>query len=91
MKASNGEGIENARFEKLAHADLSERLKKKKMKALIPQIFQIMYFGSLFLLYVGSLAISRGSFDGRGMISFVTSLVFLSEPIQVKLNAYKNF
>lgn len=82
VKASNGEGIENARFEKLAHADLSERLKKKKMKALIPQIVQIMYFGSLFLFCVGSLEISRGSFDGRGMISFVTSLVFLIEPIQ---------
>lgn len=61
------------------------------MKVLIPQIIQIMYFGALFLFCVGSLAISRGSFDGRGMISFITSLVFLIEPIQVILSPYKNF
>ena len=53
------------------------------MKALIPQIIKVMYFGSLFLFFVGSLAISRGSFDGRSMVSFITSLVFLIEPIQV--------
>ncbi|XP_024019685.1 ABC transporter B family member 29, chloroplastic [Morus notabilis] len=91
LKANYGEGIENARFEKLARTDLSERLRKKKMKVLIPQIVQIMYFGALFLFCVGSLAISRGSFDGRGMISFITSLVFLIEPIQGIGKAYNEF
>ncbi|XP_062112746.1 ABC transporter B family member 29, chloroplastic [Humulus lupulus] len=88
VKASNAEQCENARFQRLAKADLSERLKKKKMKALIPHIIQIMYFGSLVLFCAGSLAISRSSFDGRGMISFVTSLVFLIEPIQGIGKAY---
>lgn len=90
MKANNAEQCESARFQRLAHADLSECLKKKKMKALIPQIIQIMYFGALFLFCAGSLAISRGAFDGRSMISFVTSLVFLIEPIQVML-CQKNY
>ena len=47
VKASNAELSESARFRRLAHTDLSERLKKRKMKALIPQIIQIIYFGAL--------------------------------------------
>uniref|UniRef100_A0A803QK00 ABC transporter domain-containing protein n=1 Tax=Cannabis sativa TaxID=3483 RepID=A0A803QK00_CANSA len=86
--ASNAEQCENARFQRLAKADLSERLKKKKMKALIPHIIQIMYFGSLVFFCACSLAISRSSFDGRDMISFVTSLIFLIEPIQGIGKAY---
>ncbi|XP_060958453.1 ABC transporter B family member 29, chloroplastic isoform X2 [Cannabis sativa] len=88
VKASNAEQCENARFQRLAKADLSERLKKKKMKALIPHIIQIMYFGSLVFFCACSLAISRSSFDGRDMISFVTSLIFLIEPIQGIGKAY---
>uniref|UniRef100_A0A164WKE3 ABC transporter domain-containing protein n=1 Tax=Daucus carota subsp. sativus TaxID=79200 RepID=A0A164WKE3_DAUCS len=38
VKANNGEPSESLKFQRLACADLSERLKKKKMKALIPQI-----------------------------------------------------
>ncbi|PON83090.1 ATP-binding cassette containing protein [Trema orientale] len=91
VKANNAERCENARFQRLARADLSEHLKKKKMKAFIPQIIQIMYFGALFLFCAGSLAISRGSFDGRAMISFVTSLVFLIEPIQGIGKAYNEW
>lgn len=83
VKANNAERLESARFQRLAHDDLSEHLKKKKMKALIPQIIQIIYFGALFTLCCGSLVISRGCFDGCSMVSFVTSLVFLIEPIQV--------
>ncbi|KAL5545823.1 hypothetical protein UlMin_005510 [Ulmus minor] len=88
VKANNAERCENATFQRLAYANLSEQLKKKKMKALIPQIIHIMYFGALALFFVGSLAISRGSIDGRGMVSFVTSLVFLIEPIQGIGKAY---
>ncbi|PON78012.1 ATP-binding cassette containing protein [Parasponia andersonii] len=83
VKANNAERGEIARFQRLARADLSEHLKKKEMKAFIPQIIRIMYFGALFLFCAGSLAMSRGSFDGRGMITSVTSLVFLIEPIQL--------
>ncbi|KAM6547606.1 hypothetical protein CsatB_019282 [Cannabis sativa] len=88
VKASNAEQCENVRFQRLAKADLSERLKKKKMKALIPHIIQIMYFGSLVFFCACSLVISRSSFDGRDMISFVTSLIFLIEPIQGIGKAY---
>ncbi|PON42418.1 ATP-binding cassette containing protein [Parasponia andersonii] len=91
VKANNAELCENTRFQRLARADLSEHLKKKKMKAFIPQIIQIMYFGALFLFCAGSLAISRGSFDGHAMISFVTSLVFLIEPIQGIGKAYNEW
>lgn len=91
MKANNAELCENARFQRLAHADLFKRLKKKKMKALIPQIIQILYFGAFSVFCIGSLAISSGSFDGGGIVSFVTSLVFLIEPIQVILGAETTF
>lgn len=82
VKANNGELSEHARFQRLAYTDFSQHLAKKKMKALIPQIIQIIYFGVLCVLCVGSLVVSRGSFDGCSMVSFVTSLVFLVEPIQ---------
>ena len=85
VKANNGELSEHARFERLAYANLSQHLAKKKMKALIPQIIQIIYFGVLCILCIGSLVVSRGSFDGCNMVSFVTSLLFLVEPIQVIL------
>ena len=91
MKANNAERCENARFHRLAQADLCEHLKKKNMKALIPQIIQFMYFGALFLFCACYLSISRGSFNGRDIISFVMSLVFLIEPIQVRLHPEKNF
>lgn len=85
VKANNAEQCESARFQKLAHSDLSACLEKKKMKALIPQIVQFIYFGSLFIFCAGSLLISSGSFDASRMVSFITSLVFLIEPIQVGL------
>lgn len=85
VKANNAELCENARFRKFAYADLSAHLEKKKMKALIPQITQIIYFGVLFVLCAGSLVFSRGTFDSCDVVSFVTALVFLVEPIQVIL------
>lgn len=91
VKANNGELSEHARFQRLAYTDFSRHLAKKKMKALIPQIIQIIYFGVLCVLCVGSLVISRGSFDGCSMVSFVTSLVFLVEPIQGVGKAYNEF
>ncbi|THF96474.1 hypothetical protein TEA_017070 [Camellia sinensis var. sinensis] len=89
VKANNAERSEGARFRWLADANLSEHLKKRKMKALIPQIVQIIYFGALLIFCVGSLMVFGGSFDCCGMVSFITSLVFLIEPIQVieKLDA----
>lgn len=83
MKASNAEFSEGARFRWLAYADLSKQLTKKKMKALVPQIVQIVYFGALLIFCVGSLVVLGGSCDCSGMVSFITSLVFLIEPIQV--------
>ncbi|XP_050230248.1 ABC transporter B family member 29, chloroplastic isoform X2 [Mercurialis annua] len=91
VKANNAELSETARFQKLAHADLTEHFKKKNMKVLIPQITQIVYFGALFMLCCGSLVISCGCFDGCSMISFVTSLVFLVEPIQDVGKAYNEW
>ncbi|KAK6231848.1 hypothetical protein SCA6_001921 [Theobroma cacao] len=88
VKANNAELSEHARFQRLAYADLSQRLEKKKMKTLIPQIIQIIYFGALFILCIGSLVVSRGSFDACSMVSFVTSLILLVEPIQGIGKAY---
>ncbi|XP_042510153.1 ABC transporter B family member 29, chloroplastic isoform X1 [Macadamia integrifolia] len=82
VKANNAEVCEGARFQRLAYADLFKRLKKKKMKALIPQILQVIYVGALLIFCAGSMMVSRGSFDGSALISFVTSLILLIEPIQ---------
>ncbi|CAN1277395.1 ABC transporter B family member 29, chloroplastic, partial [Linum perenne] len=82
VKANNAELCESVRFQRLADADLLAHLKKKKMKALTPQIVQIIYFGGLFTLCVGSLVVSKGCFDSCNVVSFMTSLVFLVEPIQ---------
>lgn len=85
MKANNAELCENIRFQLLASTDLSVSLKKKKMKALLPQTVQISYFGLLFTICAGSVVASRGSFDCSAMVSFITSLYLLIEPIQVML------
>ncbi|KAF9594452.1 hypothetical protein IFM89_031054 [Coptis chinensis] len=83
VKASNAELCECSRFQRLAHADLSKNLRKKRMKALIPQIVQAIYVGVLLLLCFGSLVLLRSFFDGSRMVSFLTSLFLLVEPIQV--------
>ncbi|XP_010245202.1 PREDICTED: ABC transporter B family member 29, chloroplastic [Nelumbo nucifera] len=88
VKANNAELCEAARFQRLAHFDLSEQLKKKKMKAFIPQIVQLIYIGTLFIFCVGYLVVARGSFDGSAAVSFVTSLFLLIEPIQDVGKAY---
>lgn len=84
VKANNAEPCEIARFKRLAHVDLTKHLKKRKMKALIPQIIQSIYVAALFVFCAGSLLLSKGSFDGCRMVSFLTSLVLVIEPIQVR-------
>uniref|UniRef100_A0A6N2MSE2 ABC transporter domain-containing protein n=1 Tax=Salix viminalis TaxID=40686 RepID=A0A6N2MSE2_SALVM len=91
VKANNAEFSEVARFERLANADLSTLLTKRKMKAFIPQIVQIIYFGALSILCVGSMAVSSGCFDGCSMVSFITSLIFVVEPIQDVGKAYNEW
>lgn len=88
VKANNAEHSEGTRFQRLAHADLCGHLKKKKMKALVPQIIQLIYFGGLLTFCVGSMVVLGDAFDCCGMVSFVTSLVFLIEPIQDIGKAY---
>lgn len=83
VKANNGELIERLRFQRLAYDDLKQRLRKKKMKALIPQALQVICIGGLLVLCGGSLMISRNSFDSSILLSFITSLALLVEPLQV--------
>lgn len=91
VKANNAESCEITRFKRLALMDYSAKLKKKKMKALIPQIIQAIYFGVLSILCAGSLMISKGSFDRYSLVSFVTSLLFLIQPIQDVGKAYNEW
>ncbi|XP_057960823.1 ABC transporter B family member 29, chloroplastic isoform X2 [Malania oleifera] len=91
VKANNTELHESARFQRLVNADLFEHLKKKRIKLLIPQIVRIVYFGALSTFCVCSLVISRGSIDACSIISFVTSLVLLIEPIQGLEKAYNDW
>ncbi|XP_021766543.1 ABC transporter B family member 29, chloroplastic-like [Chenopodium quinoa] len=88
VKASNMEWTESVRFKQLAHADLNRQLKKKKMKALIPQIVQAVYFGALLIFLAGSLFLSKGFFNTCSLITFFTSLAFLVDPIQGVGKAY---
>lgn len=85
VKASNAELSESSRFQRLAQADLSELLRKRKMKALIPQIIQMIYFGALSIFFVGSLLVPSVALDGCLLVSFITSVVLLIDPIQVIL------
>lgn len=88
MKANNAEHNECMRFKKLANADLYERLNKKRIKALIPHIVQVTFCGALLLIFVGSLVTSS---DLSNVVSFITSLVLLIEPIQVLLLPFSYF
>ncbi|KAJ0976717.1 hypothetical protein J5N97_012191 [Dioscorea zingiberensis] len=88
VKANNGGLIEGSRFQRLAHDDLMGRLGKKKMKAFIPQIIQVICIAGLLVLCSSALAVSRTSFDISKLFSFVTSLALLIEPIQGVGKAY---
>ncbi|EYU35507.1 hypothetical protein ABFS82_10G054900 [Erythranthe guttata] len=88
VKANHAESNEGIRFQSLASADLSACLKKKQMKVLIPQIVQIMFFGVLFMFGASSLVVSRASFNCSAMVSFMTSLILLVDPIQGVGKAY---
>ncbi|KAL5983026.1 ABC transporter B member 29, chloroplastic [Asimina triloba] len=88
VKANSAELCESIRFQRLAQDDLNQCLKKKKMKALIPQIVQAMYTGSLLLFCAGSFVVLGGSFDGSRIVSFITALALLIEPVQGVGKAY---
>ncbi|KAL8213815.1 hypothetical protein R6Q57_003264 [Mikania cordata] len=79
VKANNAEYNECMRFKKLAHDDLYKRLNKKRMKTLVPQIVQLTLFAVLLAIFIGS---SVTTSDFSSVISFITSLVLLIEPIQ---------
>ncbi|XP_071689370.1 ABC transporter B family member 29, chloroplastic [Rutidosis leptorrhynchoides] len=85
VKANNAEYSECMRFERLAQDDLYERLDKKRMKALVPQMVQLTLFGMLLLIFMGS---SVASCNCSSVVSFLTSLVLLIEPLQDVGKAY---
>lgn len=85
VKAHAAEAFEQHRFERLALADCHAHLGKRRMKALIPEVITAVYAATSIILFgVGTWVISQGTFNGAGMVSFVTSLVLLIEPIQVE-------
>eukprot|EP00850_Spirogloea_muscicola_P013182 SM000088S23723 [mRNA] locus=s88:287334:290931:+ [translate_table: standard] len=89
VKAHAAEEFEERRFEALAATDCVARLRKRKMKAFIPEVITGVYALTVLALFlVGTWAISRGTFTGQGMVSFLTSLIFLIDPIQSVGSAY---
>lgn len=88
VKANNLELNESVRFQRLALDDMVQRLKKRKMKALIPQIVQIVCIGGALVLCAGSLLVSKNPCDSSKYLSFIMSLALLVEPIQSVGKAY---
>ncbi|XP_026660073.1 ABC transporter B family member 29, chloroplastic isoform X2 [Phoenix dactylifera] len=88
VKANNGELNESMRFQMLAQDDLEKLLRKRKMKALMPQIVQALYIGGLLLFCAGSLIVLRNSFAASSFLSFIMALTLLIEPIQDVGKAY---
>ncbi|KAG6473727.1 ABC transporter B family member 29, chloroplastic-like [Zingiber officinale] len=88
VKANIGESKESFRFQTLALDNLLQQLKKKKMKALIPQLVQALCLGGLLVLCVCSVVVSRNSFDCSNLFSFITALMLLIEPIKGAGKAY---
>ncbi|KAG6542738.1 hypothetical protein Mapa_015813 [Marchantia paleacea] len=89
VKAHAAEDLEQWRFERLAWAERDAQLGKKRMKAFIPEMITLVYVITAMVLFgVGTWAISKGTFDGGGMVSFITSLVLLIEPMQALGKAY---
>lgn len=85
VKSHAAEGFESRKFERLASADWQAHLGKKRMKAFIPEIITAVYAATGIALFaVGTWIIQQGKFDGAGMVAFVTSLVLLIDPIQVR-------
>lgn len=89
VKAYAAEEFEQWRFQRLALTDTEARIKKKKMKAFIPEVITAVYASTAILLFaVATCAVSRGSFDAANMISFTTSLLLLVDPIQAVGKSY---
>ena len=84
VKTYSAEAFEQSRFEKLASADAKARLKKKRMKAFIPEAVTAIYATMALVFFsVASWAMTCGSLGGPNVVSFMTSLVLLIDPIQV--------
>ncbi|PKA62375.1 ABC transporter B family member 29, chloroplastic [Apostasia shenzhenica] len=82
VKANNGALSENIRFQRLAQDDLLAHLRKKKMKAFIPQIVHFVYIGGLIVLCASARVFSQGIIDGSAFFSFIMSLALVVDPIQ---------
>jgi putative ABC transport system ATP-binding protein len=84
IKAHGAEGSEQWRFNRLAWIEREAQLNKKRMKAFIPEIITLVYgVTTTVILAVGTWAISKGTLDAAGMVSFITSLLLLLDPMQV--------
>ncbi|KAH7298549.1 hypothetical protein KP509_25G048800 [Ceratopteris richardii] len=89
IKAYTAEEFEQQYFQELAWTDFKARMKKKRMKALIPEAILAVYALTALLLFAAaSSAASLGSFPANRMVSFVTSLYFLINPIQAVGRSY---
>nr|CAB3486989.1 unnamed protein product [Digitaria exilis] len=91
VKANNGELKEMLRFQNLARDDLKNNLDKKKMKTLIPQAVRATYIGGLLVLCAGAIVVSGTSFDAQGLLSFLTALALVVEPIQDFGKSYNDY
>lgn len=85
VKSHAAEGFESRKFERLARASWKAQLGKKRMKAFIPEVITAVYAATGIALFgVGTWIIQQGKLDGAGMAAFVTSLILLIDPIQVR-------
>lgn len=84
VKVHGAQALEASRFRRLASAELSARLQKKRLKALFPQAITASYgVAVVVILSVGAWVIRQGQLSAPQMVSFLTALVLLVEPVQV--------
>eukprot|EP00899_Mesostigma_viride_P026636 jgi/Mesvir1/7157/Mv02517-RA.1 len=89
IKVSAAESYHRAGLGRIASACRRARLAVERSRAVIPATITVVYALIVISLFaVGTWAISRKLLTSAEMVSFVTSLVLLIEPIQLVTDAY---
>lgn len=83
IRTHAGEEHEKKRFSRLANACRIRKARTERVRMVLPAAMTIIYtFTVLVLFYAGCWAINKKQISGEDMISFLSAVVLLVEPIQ---------